>query len=80
MMDHETIRAIEDAFKRVLFAHNETPWRDSEGAAAYLGVEPGTVKFWRAKGGGPRYRAVGTKLVRYHTDDLDAFLLGEDGR
>lgn len=80
MTDHKTIQAIEDAVKRALVAHHATPWRDSEGAAAYLGVEPGTMKFWRAKGGGPRYHSVGNKLVRYHTDDLDAFLMTEGGR
>ncbi len=80
MTDHETIQAIEDAVKRALVAHHATPWRDSEGAATYLGVEPGTMKFWRAKGGGPRYHSVGNKLVRYHIDDLNAFVRGEDNR
>lgn len=75
-----SIQDIEDAMKRVLSAHNATPWRDTEGAAAYLGAEPATLKFWRAKGGGPRYRTVGNKFVRYHIDDLDAFMLGEAGR
>jgi hypothetical protein len=79
-MDHEMIHAIEDAVARAFIKHYQTPWRDTEGAAAYLGVEPGTVKFWRTKGGGPRYRSVGNKLVRYHIDDLNAFLRGEDGR
>ncbi len=75
-----SLRDIEDAVKRALAAHHATPWRDSEGAAAYLGVEPGTMKFWRAKGGGPRYYTVGNKLVRYRTEDLDTFLMTEGGR
>lgn len=75
-----SIQDVEDAMKRVLAEHHATPWRDTEGAAAYLGVEPNTLKFWRAKGGGPRYRAVGNKFVRYHVEDLDAFLMTEGGR
>jgi hypothetical protein len=67
MMDHETIQAIEDAVKRALIAHHATPWRDSEGATAYLGVEPGTMKFWRAKGGGPRYHSVGNSFAIIRT-------------
>lgn len=52
----------------------QTPWMTTENAAAYLSVSPGTMHNWRSKGAGPTYRTVG-RIVRYHRDDLDAFLL-----
>jgi excisionase family DNA binding protein len=52
----------------------QTPWMTTENAAAYLSVSPGTLHNWRSKGVGPTYRTVG-RIVRYHRDDLDDFLL-----
>lgn len=54
-----------------------SPWLDTEAAAAYLSCTPGTLRSWRARGQGPRYRVIHGKIVRYHRDDLDAFVLGE---
>lgn len=51
-----------------------SPWLTTEQAAAYLSVSAGTLANWRTKGTGPRYRAVG-RMVRYHRDDLDAFMM-----
>ena len=51
-----------------------SPWLDSEAAAAYLGSTAGTLRNWRATGKGPRYHVVQDRLVRYHADDLDAFV------
>lgn len=51
-----------------------SPWLTTEQAAAYLSVSAGTLANWRSKGNGPRYRAVG-RMVRYHRDDLDAFIM-----
>jgi len=46
-------------------------------AASYLGTSPRTLEDWRLRGGGPVYRKVGRRLVRYHADDLAQFV--EDG-
>lgn len=50
-----------------------SPWLNTDAAAAYLSVSPGTLRNWRTAGSGPRYRTVG-RIVRYHRDDLDGFL------
>ncbi|WP_092763042.1 helix-turn-helix domain-containing protein [Jannaschia helgolandensis] len=46
----------------------------TEAAAKYLSVSTGTMHNWRSKGTGPSYRTVG-RIVRYHRDDLDAFMM-----
>ncbi|MFD1344283.1 helix-turn-helix domain-containing protein [Litorisediminicola beolgyonensis] len=51
-----------------------SPWLTPADAAAYLRVSNGTLANWRSRGEGPRYRAVG-RVVRYHRDDLDAFMV-----
>ncbi|CTQ33921.1 helix-turn-helix domain-containing protein [Jannaschia rubra] len=51
-----------------------SPWLTTEQAAAYLSVSAGTLANWRSMGTGPRYRTVG-RIVRYHRDDIDAFML-----
>jgi hypothetical protein len=57
-----------------------SPWFDCEHAGAYLGCAPGTLKTWRARGEGPPYHVINGKLVRYHRDELDAFVRGEVAR
>lgn len=59
---------------RLELAKPPTPWMDSEQAAVYLGTTAGTLKNWRATGKGPKYHIVQDRLVRYHRDDLDAFV------
>jgi len=71
---------VEDALRRVLDTHKRSPWLDTEAAAAYLGATPGTLRSWRSAGAGPRYRVMHEKLVRYHVEDLDAFVRGEANR
>lgn len=79
-----TREIIEDivtgAVRRALDTNNTTPWLDSEAAAAYLSCTPGTMKTWRSRGEGPHYHIIQQKLVRYHVDDLDAFVRGEVAR
>lgn len=71
---------VEDALRRVLDSHNRSPWLDTEQAATYLGSTAGTLRTWRASGGGPRYHIIHGKSVRYNVADLDAFVRGEDAR
>jgi excisionase family DNA binding protein len=48
-------------------------------AATYLGTSPRTLEDWRLRGGGPVYRKVGRRLVRYIPADLERFV-EEGGR
>lgn len=79
-MSDLSIVTIEDALRRVLDTHKRSPWFDSDSAAEYLGCTPGTLKTWRSRGEGPRYNIIQSKLVRYHVEDLDAFVRGEANR
>ena len=42
-------------------------------AARYLGVPEETLKQWRSRGKGPRYRKLPNGKVDYDEGDLDAF-------
>ena len=53
-----------------------SPWMTTEEAAAYRRLAPGTLKNWRVAGSGPKHRAIG-RAIRYHVDDLDAFMMRE---
>ncbi len=79
MRDTPKIETVGDSFTRHLKETN-SPWLNTETAAAYLSCTSGTLRSWRARGQGPRYRVIHDKIVRYHIDDLNAFVLGEDGR
>lgn len=50
-----------------------SPWMTTDQAANYLRVSGGTLRNWRSQGSGPTYRNVG-RVVRYHREDLDAFM------
>ena len=43
-------------------------------AGAFLGISPRTLEDWRLRGGGPVFRKLGRRLVRYVRDDLEAFI------
>jgi hypothetical protein len=79
-MQSESTAMVEDAMRRVLDTHKRSPWLDSDAAAEYLTCTPGTLKTWRSTGQGPRYHIIHNKLVRYHIEDLDAFVRGEVAR
>lgn len=49
-------------------------------AAAILGVSIQTLRNWRWRGEGPRYRKLGLRLVRYLRADLLAFIEGAQDR
>lgn len=46
---------------------------DEREAAAILCTAVRTLRNWRALRKGPRYRKIGTRMVRYHRDDLAEF-------
>lgn len=46
---------------------------NTESAAAYLDMRPGTLEIWRSTRRGPPYIKVG-RSVRYRRSDLDAWL------
>lgn len=43
-------------------------------AGEWLGVSPRTLEDWRFKGGGPAFRKIGRRLVRYSRADLTDFI------
>lgn len=71
---------VEDIVRRLIETHRYSPWLDTEAAAKYLMRPIGTLKGWRSRGIGPAYRYVNHRLIRYHVDDLDAFVRGEGRR
>lgn len=48
--------------------------RDERFAARFVGVSPETLRTWRRKNVGPRYRKVLGKLVKYSVASLREFL------
>ncbi len=49
-------------------------------AAAILGARVQTLRNWRWRGEGPRFRKVGQRMVRYHRADLAAFIEAGSGK
>ena len=52
---------------------DESPWMDAEQASTYSGFTTGALKKMRYLGEGPAFSKPNGR-VRYHRDDLDAFL------
>ena len=50
---------------------------DERAAAAILGASVQTLRNWRWRGEGPRFRKIGLRMVRYSRADLEAFIEGE---
>jgi predicted DNA-binding transcriptional regulator AlpA len=50
---------------------------DEREAAAILGASVQTLRNWRWRGEGPRFRKIGLRMVRYSRADLEAFIEGE---
>ena len=50
---------------------------DENEAAAILGARVQTLRNWRWRGEGPRFRKIGSRLVRYYRTDLAAFIAGD---
>ena len=53
---------------------------DEREAAAILTASVQTLRNWRWRGEGPRFRKVGKRLVRYARADLQAFIEGAQDR
>lgn len=49
---------------------------DERAAAAILGASVQTLRNWRWRGEGPRYRKIGRRLVKYLRADLLVFIEG----
>ncbi|MBI1356601.1 MAG: helix-turn-helix domain-containing protein [Acidobacteria bacterium] len=47
--------------------------------AAAVGVGPDTVRHWRARGKGPRYRRLSTGSIRYEADALRQWIEAQPG-
>jgi hypothetical protein len=56
-------------------------WLRSAQAAAYVSGSIRTLESWRATGKGPKFKKNKNGTIRYHIDDLDAFLMaaGQEG-
>jgi len=54
--------------------HAVKRWIRTADAAEYLGVTEATLKCWRSRGTGPRYRKLNAKLVVYKIADIDEWL------
>ncbi len=50
------------------------PLLTTEKAATLLAISRRTLEKWRLTGGGPQYRKIGARAVRYARADLDAFI------
>ena len=50
---------------------------DEREAAAILGASVQTLRNWRWRREGPRFRKIGLRMVRYRRADLEAFVEGE---
>ncbi|MDA3913117.1 helix-turn-helix domain-containing protein [Oleiagrimonas sp.] len=67
-----------------LAPHDPTPLSpgdliDERKTAAILSVSVQTLRNWRWRGDGPRWRKLGKRVVRYHRADLAAFIEGKAG-
>ena len=52
---------------------------DEREAADILHAKVQTLRNWRWRGEGPRYRKIGARMVRYRRRDLEAFIEGTAG-
>jgi excisionase family DNA binding protein len=52
---------------------NMRPLLTTNEAASFLGFSPRTLEKWRVVGGGPLYRVIRGRRVRYAIEDLDSF-------
>ena len=53
---------------------------DEREAAAILSASVQTLRNWRWRGEGPRFRKIGLRMVRYSRADLQTFIEGAQDR
>jgi len=53
--------------------------RDERFVAHFYGVDAETVRGWRKRGQGPRYKKINGKLIRYSLADLTAWAESQPG-
>mgnify|MGYP001217342907 CR=1 FL=1 len=51
-----------------------SPWLTPSEAADYLRLDARSLETMRREGRGPKFSKVNHRIVRYHVDDLDAWL------
>lgn len=71
-MQQELIDRL-DRIEALLLQGGQAEYTDNAGAAAFLGVKPGTLEIWRTKREGPPFLKIG-KVVRYSVADLREYL------
>lgn len=57
--------------------HSPSDLLDEKEAARFLKMAATTLRNWRAKKEGPKYRRVGKRSIRYRVSDLEAFIAPE---
>lgn len=75
----EVVREIASRVAAELSVNGPSPWLTTRDAATYLSMSYRALEDMRARGEGPKYARVSTRLVRYHRADLDAWLQTNGG-
>lgn len=63
-----------EALKNAVIARLGSPYLTTAQAAHYCRLSERTMKQMRKESRGPRFTVINKRFVRYHIDDLDAFL------
>lgn len=48
-------------------------------AAEHLRLKPETLKHWRMYGRGPKFLSLGKRSIRYRREDLEAWVISQQG-
>lgn len=51
----------------------QSEFRNTDAAAAYLGIKKNTLEIWRVQGRGPQFVKIGRRVF-YRLQDLDRFI------
>lgn len=54
--------------------------RTEEFVARFFGIDSETIRGWRKRGQGPKYKKINGKLIRYSLADLTAWAESQPGR
>jgi len=64
---------MENSWSFALSEEMKSTYFTTEEVAEYFKIGVSTVEQLRIKGGGPPYRRLGKKTIRYHIDDLKEY-------